>query len=105
MTYINKEFEDIVGHDIEGIVLRDVLSNKQIKLVDKEMFTDLNQFYWKYINYISKGKTPDDKPILDYLEEGIIPHFWKNIISIFELNNIQNKKDRLDSKLKNNIIG
>ncbi len=105
LTYINKEFEDIVGHDIEGIVLRDVLSNKQIKLVDKEMFTDLNQFYWKYINYISKGKTPDDKPILDYLEEGIIPHFWKNIISIFELNNIQNKKDRLDSKLKNNIIG
>ncbi|HOO68243.1 MAG TPA: hypothetical protein PLC53_02650 [Bacilli bacterium] len=42
-----------MGEPVEGIVLR--RGKNQTKIVDREYFTKLNKFYWKYISMLNSG--------------------------------------------------
>lgn len=43
------------GGVIEGIVVKDLESGAMIKVVDKDMFTAINQFFWHYRELLGKG--------------------------------------------------
>lgn len=53
MKYLNKKIEEEKGSDIEGIVFRK--GQELVKLVDKEFFRKLNEFYWRYIDVLDRG--------------------------------------------------
>jgi hypothetical protein len=55
---LNKKIEEKLNSEIEGIVIRNKDDN-QIKLVDKEGFTQRLKKYWKYVDIVS-NKTVED---------------------------------------------
>lgn len=62
------------GGDVEGIVFRDLENGALTKLVDKDLFTKLNQFNWKYRGLIGKGTKVDN-----IWRNGVISDFRKRV--------------------------
>lgn len=50
-----------VGGGVEGLVFRDLESGSMTKLVDKEYFTKLNKFLWRYRELLDKGVKVGDQ--------------------------------------------
>jgi len=62
------------GGAIEGIVFRDLDSGGMVKLVDKDLFSKLNQFLWSFRNDLDRGNKVGDK-----MELGVFQKFLQNV--------------------------
>lgn len=89
---LNNKIENEYHIPVEGLVIRDVVNNNQIKIVDKNYFTTLNKFYWRFNEMVSGGyKDKDGK--------------WHNGIlrkTIKEIKNLLNEKSNV-KKLKKEL--
>lgn len=73
------------GGWIEGVVFRDPVTNEQFKLVDKDLFTEINKFNWKIRNLLKR--TTETEKIHDLsgrirkkmAEDMGMPEFYKNV--------------------------
>jgi hypothetical protein len=53
MENINKKIEKEIGNEIEGVVIRNIETGEQIKLVDKEIYTANLKKHWEFVDKIS----------------------------------------------------
>lgn len=85
------------GGWIEGVVFRDPVTNEQFKLVDKDLFTEINKFNWKIRNLLRRTnetekihdlsgrirkKMAEDMGMHDFYKNAQITNFIKKNLSL-----------------------
>lgn len=62
------------GGDVEGLIFRDLESGTMTKLVDREYFSQLNKFLWRYRELLSRGAM-----VGDTWEHGVASKLWSAV--------------------------
>ena len=115
VKFVNEQLEEETGEPIEGIVLR--RGKNQTKIVDREYFTKLNKFYWKYISILNSGgidpytnewmegyTTQFKKELQDLVDEKFRSPIFRNSIKATEGDSIQTKIINYVNKNKKSLM-
>jgi len=59
MTHVAMIFPHFGGKIVEGIVIRNTLTNEMVKVVNRHLFTELNKTMWRHREQLGKGLKED----------------------------------------------